>query len=312
MSAMAPLSDKSTSLVLRNLDGGDGNLGVQKAPIMPVAVEEAKAQRQLRSVCPVVATAKDEGLCDASFATLLIRVNALHQSTATPAIRQLHRMIMDENTIKQHERDAALGQILVLQGAYFSAPFPIPKETRPLEGSTRPLCPSHPLSHEEAIAREKLRVSCPVVVTIKELGLCEETTFVTLLMRSLQLISSQHHSKKFNLCRRVMDEGNADKQRDQALGELLVTHGGYFSRNLFPSDMQNAIYCRWKEMCEVNRTVPSVDMQMQLHLNRGAVPPGAFFEEQQNMRLGSRRERTLELLLRLESLHSSMISSHQP
>ena len=262
---------------------------------MPTAVEETAAQLQLRVVCPVVATAKDEGLFDASFATLLLRIRALHQSAATPYIRQLHNNIMDETTTKPNERDAALGQILVMQGAYLSAPFP--KDTRASEfGNPNLPCLLRPIPHEEATAREKLRVICPVVASIKELGLCAETTFAVLLMRSLQLISSQHHSRVFNLNRRVMDESIADNQRDQALGELLVTHGGYFSRNLVPAATKNAIYCRWKGLCELNCTARPADMQIPLLLSRGGVTYHSNFEEQRNVRLDARRERVAELL----------------
>jgi hypothetical protein len=239
---------------------------------MHAAVEEAAAHRRLRTVCPVVATAKDEGLCDASFATLLIRVSALHQSTVTFAIRELHRKIMDESAPNLTERDAALGQILVMQGAYLSAPFPLPAE---FTNSTVP-CPLRSISTEEAILRQKLRKSCPVVAAIKELGLCEETTYALLVTRSKKLMSSQHHSQEFNLCIRVMDEGIADKQRDQALGELLLKHGGYFSLALFRSNMLNAIYYRWKdEKCKLKCTAPSE--RMQLYRRRGDGQPLTLF-----------------------------------
>jgi hypothetical protein len=178
-------------------------------------------------------------------------------------------MIMDESTLP-NRRDAAIGEILILQGAYFSAPFPRTPAEFTDSNIPRPL--RFKASHEEAVARQKLRVRCPVMATIKELGLCDETTYALLLMRSSQLILSQHHSKEFNLCRRVMDEGIADKQRDQVLGELLVMHGGYFSHMGATFHMQKAIYCRWKDedKCECC-TVPSIDMQMQLllHPKRG-------------------------------------------
>jgi hypothetical protein len=198
--AMQSLDESSKRLVLQTLCGGDYAEGlaatlaslrcVQKASIIPVALEDAAAQQQLKNVSPVVATAKEQSLFDASFATLLIRATALPEHPA-PAVRKLHNMIMDDKK-RFNEKDTALGELLVFHRAYFLAPFLPSYKTQNLN-STLPH-PRRSMSHEEARARENLRACCPVVSIIKEAGLDEETTFETLLLRSRQLIASQHPS----------------------------------------------------------------------------------------------------------------------
>jgi hypothetical protein len=89
---------------------------------IPVSSEEPAASKQLQRVCPVVATMKEAGLCDTSFATLLSRSKRLIESQHRSRAFNLHMKIVGERSTST-TKDAALTQLLVTHGGYFSLPL---------------------------------------------------------------------------------------------------------------------------------------------------------------------------------------------
>jgi hypothetical protein len=219
----------------------------EKTAIVPTPMEESIASKLLRIECPVVATMKDVGLlCDTSFATLLIRATELIRSQHSGRKFDLQQIIMDERSAEE-QKDTAMGELLVTQGGYLTlnaatkftsagspnTVFPVLRRKMTAVFAEEP----------DASAKLKLRAECPVVATMKEAGLCD-TSFATLLVRTKHLIQSQQHNRAFNLHRRIIDERSTRAMKDTALGELLVTHGGYFSLADFKGSPR--AWCQWK------------------------------------------------------------------
>jgi hypothetical protein len=240
---------------------------VEKAAIVPKQMGESIASKLLQMVCPVVATMKDVGLlCDTLFVTLLIRASALIQSQHPIRKFELHKIIMDERS-SDAQQDTAIGKLLVTQGGYLTLQDAAEFTSDGLQKTVFPVHQSDMLvSDEEQDASRQLRAVCPVVATMKEAGLCD-TSYAKLLIRTKQLIKSQHHNRAFNLYRRIIDEKSTSATKEAALRVFLVTQGGYFSSPEFGCNQR--AWLRWKEQFPPGASPSPAPMQLQIRSRTG-------------------------------------------
>jgi hypothetical protein len=105
--------------IIRRLDHAD------KACYFPVdrwsSFTAESGSQQLRHVSPAVATMKDAGLCNASYAALLNSVDALIKAQHLDKKFNLHQRVANEKSSVQ-ERDLALRTLFLLHGSYLSLP----------------------------------------------------------------------------------------------------------------------------------------------------------------------------------------------